>query len=349
MAIIHMDNFSIYGTNTALLTNGVYGEAAGQISLENDPSGSAGIVLRFNCSNANTPRARFVLPVVRTKVGFCSRIWLDNLPRDNGIQPAFHSWLDVLSNQLAQVKVDTTGRLTFDDGTNSLTTVNPVVSANGWYHMESLYDTSGTGSIEVRVEGVTVLTQSGLGYSGKPAIAQVQTRYSGTNFDTPNLYIKDYVVYDTTGSINNNFLGGVIVYSLLPTSDVALNWTPTSGTNGYSILDNAPPIDTSYISAGTPPPAAYVGTLSDLPSDVSSVKALMTFVRASKFDGGDATLQASLISDPAGTPATTNGADRPITTTFTYWRDIFETDPKTSAAWLPAAVNAAQFKLNRTS
>ena len=35
------------------------------------------------------------------------------------------------------------------------------------------------------------------------------------------------------------------------------------------------------------------------------------------------------------------GSDRPMTVAFTYWQDVFEVDPATSAQWLPAAVNAA--------
>jgi hypothetical protein len=44
-----------------------------------------------------------------------------------------------------------------------------------------------------------------------------------------------------------------------------------------------------------------------------------------------------------------NGSNRPITTAFTYYEDVFETDPNTGNAWTPASADAAQLKLNRTS
>ena len=67
-------------------------------------------------------------------------------------------------------------------------------------------------------------------------------------------------------------------------------------------------------------------------------------VRARKIDGGDANLQTSLISGGDVDPS----ADRPITTTFTYWYDISETDPDTGNAWTPASFDAANVEIDRT-
>ena len=203
-------------------------------------------------------------------------------------------------------------------------------------------DASG-GTLEVRVEGIPVIELTGLNLGSLP-VAQV-TPYTGESGSAERTYmIKDYVVWDDTGSINNDFLGSVLVYNLSPTSDVALNWTPSTGSTGYEILDNIPPVDSDYISAGDPPPSPYVAGLSDLPLDVTSVRALQTMVRAAKSDGGDGSLQVSLISN--GT--TGNGADRPITVAQTYWIDIFETDPDTTGAWTVSAVNAVDLQIDRT-
>jgi hypothetical protein len=353
MTIQHMDNFSMYGTNKALLLNGVYAEATQAFEtfgLAADPDGSGGITPYFQCNNATMPLLRFVLSSAQSICGWCVRLWLDFLPDADNHVPQVMSWRNAGNGEMAHLQVETTGRLTWTDGVTTITTTNPVVSANGWYHIEAKYTTSGTGAIEIRVEGLQVISQVGLGYAGHSAVYQVSSYYSGTNF-SPSLImrLKDYVIWDGAGTLNNDFLGAVIVYGLLPLSDVALNWTPVGAADGFSILDNSPPDDAKYIQAPNPPPAAYKCTLSDLPPDVTSVKAIMSMVRAAKTDGGDANLQAGVISDPSGVPATVLGADRPITVTMTYWRDVFETDPKTSAAWLPAAVNAAQLQLNRTS
>lgn len=356
MAITHMDNFTIYGGVPANLLNGVYAENT-SCTLPGDPDGvSPGQVLRvpqsFGGGNAYA-KLRHVLPVLVTTSGQACRMWLAALPSSTEMRPTPFSFKDAGNNFLYMLVVTPTGRLavrsTFG-GANIAETTNPVVTANGWFHLEMKLVISATvGVIEVRVEGVTVITLTGQN-TGVTQVAQIEI----ANDPTPTsasveMFIKDFVTWDGTGTYNNDFLGSVIVVNLLPTSDVALNWAPSTGTTGYEILDNMPPNDVQFLSAINPPPAAYKAGMSDLPTDVTSVKAIMTMVRVAKTDGGDASLQIGIISDPSGTPTTGLGANRPITTAQTYWRDMFETDPDTTLPWLPGAVNLAQLQMNRTT
>jgi hypothetical protein len=89
--------------------------------------------------------------------------------------------------------------------------------------------------------------------------------------------------------------------------------------------------------------------MTSLTGDITSIKCVMTMVRAAKTDGGDGSLQNGLISHPSAGPVTGLGQDRPITTAQTYWRDVFELDPKTAAPWLPSSVNQAHLQINRTT
>lgn len=344
--ILHMDNFSIYGTTVGFMDDGIYAQANGSLSLVNDPDGiSGGRVARCTSSAASRGIFRFALPTTKTAVGVALRIWCSPLPTGTQDYPTIASFRNGSNNDLATVQIDSTGRLIFYDGVNTITSDAPAITANAWWHLEVLYDRAGVGSIEVRAEGITVLQDTDLGYSSATPIYQVATIGGLSNFTGSLTYYKDYVIWDTTGSHNNTFLGSVLVTDLVPVSDVALNWTPSTGSNGYSILDNIPPVDTTYIEAPTPAPSPYVCELSNLPDDVTSVRGLMTVVRATKTDGGDGSLQNSIISNGD----TGNGANRPITVAMTYWRDIFETDPDTGSAWLPAAVDAAQLQINRTA
>lgn len=206
-----------------------------------------------------------------------------------------------------------------------------------------------TGSLEVRVEGRPVLVLTDIDFGSAP-VAQVAIYNRPNSFSTGVLmYFLDYIVWDGSGTRNNDFIGTALVGPLITDADVALNWTPVGAATGAAILPIVPPDDAKYISAATPPPPAYVASLTDLPDDVTSVYALLTIVRAAKDDGGDAGFQVGLISDPDGVPATVEGADRPITVVPTYWSDVFEVDPKTSTSWTPTAVDKVQLKLNRTS
>ena len=346
MTIQHMDNFGIYGTTVALMDDGIYAQATGLIALVDDPDGiSDGTVVRLISSAASIGVLRYVLSSAQNKAGQAVRVFMNNLPVSDNDRPQVVRWMNNSNVELASVYVETTGRLTFSDGVNTITTANPVITANGWWHIEAAYDRSGVGSIEVRVEGVTVLQDTDLGYVAASQIFQTALRFFGNNFSSTQIFYKDLVIWDGSGAVNNDFLGSVLVLNLSPTSDVALNWNLVGGASGFSILDNIPPNDAAYIEAVNPPPAAYVCGLSDLPPDVTSVKGLMTVVRAQKSDGGDGSLQVSLISNGD----VDLGADRPITTTMTYWRDVSELDPDTSAPWTPVAVDAAQMQIDRTT
>ncbi len=355
MSLIHADNFSIYGTDEAFLLNGIYAQADA-MSLENDPDGiSGGKVASITGAGQNNEDQglRFVLPSNQNKVGMAQRIWLPALQTGTIPCAVFAQFRDVSNNKMVTITADTTGRLRAHAGDSQtaavLTTTNPVITANGWYHMEVVVNNTAD-TVEVRIEGITVL-------SGTITIsADISQVFWGSRTSIISAgyqwYLKDAVIWDGAGSFNNDFLGSVLVNNLVPTADIALNWTPSTGTTGFGILDNIPPVDTTFLSAPYNAGAyedPYVGAMSDLPVETTSVKGVITFVRAAKSDGGDGTLQVGIISDPSGTPATVLGADRAITVAQTYWRDVFEVDPKTSTLWLPAAVNAAQIQLDRTT
>lgn len=343
MSMEWMDNFSLYGAGgQARMLNGLYAEVGLNAEVVADPSGAAGLVLLGPTVSQGSFRR--VFGGFRTDIGFAQRVWFENLPLFGASIIA--SFRDGSNIAVCDLSVLTTGVLRFAHGPGLATvifTANPVIVANAWQHVEIFVEHSETvGSVEVRVEGVPVLTATNINTG--TGSAQIGNNFRSTSFEGVRGYIKDIICYNGLGSYNNSFLGTCIVASLNPDSDVALNWTPSTGANGFSILDNRPPIDTAFISAADPPPAAYQATLTDLPLDVTSVRALQTVVRAAKVDGGDGNLQTSLVSN--GDVA--NGADRPITSTFTYWFDVFEEDPDTAAPWTPAAADAVQMRLNRT-
>lgn len=474
MTLQHMDNFSVYGTVMALLTNGIYAQANGDQQLVADPDGiSPGRVLRQNSSAASYPTLRYIYPLAQPVVGSANRVWMNILPTGGQDRPKVFSWRNAANSEQAYLMIESTGQLIFNDtgtagGTTNFITPAPVMTANGWWHIEAKYTRSGGGSIEVRVEGITVISITGLGYGAVADIAQTAFHGPQSNFSSAVKYMKDLAIWDGQGTQNNNFLGSVIILDLTPDTDVALNWDKSSplfsgadllrdlvpfniltasgalasgnqvrinntyynwtsgsvdtgapaGTSanpwlvnmGASTTDallnmfkaiNASGVagtdystaltintfvgasgvsatqlgivalngvslytctetgantawaagamfvgvnDMSFISAPNPPPAAYECSLSNLPVNVTSVRGLMTMVRAMKSDGGDGSLQVSLISGAS----TDDGANRPITATMNYWLDISELDPDTAAPWTPLAVDAVTMKINRT-
>lgn len=340
MSIEWMDNFALYGVGgQARMLNGLYAEVGGSsIVVDPDPSGSGELVLRTVSPGGLSWRR--VLGGTRARVGLAMRVWMPDLSSEGDSR--FLSFRDVGNNSLCDLTILTTGALRFRYAglASSVDTAGPVLVANAWQHVEILVDFSTTvGGVEVRVEGVTVLTASAINTGA--GCAQVASDIDETSF---SIYQRDLICYNGLGTENNNFLGAVKIVTLTVTGDEALNWTPSTGATGFAILDNVPPNDAQYISAGDPPPSPYAGTLSNVPIDTTTIKALQTVVRAAKVDGGDGNLQVSLLSGAS----TGTGADRPITTAFTYWFDVFELDPATGAAWTPVGADAARVQLDRT-
>ncbi len=355
MSLIHADNFNIYGTNTAFMTNGRYSDAIG--SLVSDPDGvSPGRVFRCN-DGGNYIRRPLVTPT--SKVGIGMRVWLSSLPTDNAMRPFPMRWADASNTQMVYIQINTTGSISayvwdttsgaFGDPYLLKTTPGPVVTANGWWHLEGLFDASAL-TFELRVEGIPVITATSSDFAGHlhngPNIYQYasQGANNGSGFSI-QMNVKDLFVYDGLGSINNTFLGACLVADLAPDADVTVGgWVPSTGTTAYNILAQNPPAATPNVAAGYPVPLPMSVTLNNLPANVTSVKGMVTLVRAAKVDGGDGNLQVSTVS--SGSEGA--GADRPITTAQTYWEDISELDPHTSAPWSPVAVNAMGLKVDRT-
>lgn len=342
MAIEFMDNFSNYGTDTSNLVDGLYSQIDGVI-FENDPDGiSGGKVIR----TSNGYRLRRSLSAAKTTVGVGFRIWPNALPIGIDSSPAIICFNDTDNEVQVSIRLNTDGTLTAyrgNIGTVLGSTSTPVITASAWTHVEAKVLFSQTvGTVEIRINGVTKLSLTGLDTVSSANVNCTQVRFGNGN--GLFVYMKDLIVWNGDGSFNNDFVGDVSVVTLLPTSDVSFNWTPSTGVTGYNLIDETTPDDADYISADATPPAASTFTLTDLDEDVTSVKGLMMVGRMMKTDGGDAQVQMSLISN--GDLA--DGQDRPITTTQTYWTDVSETDPDTAAAWTRAGVNAATIKINRT-
>ncbi len=348
MAILWADTFNKYGTNTALMLNGLYA-TTGNSSLTADPDPTAtGNVLSTVSNAINGYQLRRVFGGSKTAMGFAIRLWLVNLPPNNSTVPAF-VFLNGGSGQEISLVVDTTGKIlvirgAYSGGTQIGATTVPVITANAWQHIEFKATANATtGSFEVRVNGSPVLTVTGVNTGTDYSQFAIENPISTAQ--TLTYYVKDLIAWDTLGSFNNTFLGSCQVLDLLPSSDVSFNWAASSGTTGWNLIKNVPPLDdAAYIGAAFPAPAASTFNVTDLPSTTTSVKALIVEYRVRKIDGGDGSVQAGLKSG-----ATTGlGANRPITTAYTYYEDVFETDPATAAAWTIAAANAVQLYLNRT-
>lgn len=362
MAIVWADFPSgqqgIYGTDRTIMLNGVwagFSEDTGTFRLVDDPDpniGADGKVLRVVASSSGgSPDriARIVNPAgAQATTGMGFRLWMESLPLGdlNQGNPQWYFRTDANSDVVVGRVLANGGVGVYSNaGTLLGQTTVPVITANAYSHIETKVVRDATeGTVEIRVNGVVRLTLTGLAL-GASNIGIQGIGCEGGSGGALTSYYKDFVYWDGTGTEGNDFQGSVAVRDLYPDADIALNWTPSTGATGWNLIDETTPNDADYIQAGDPPPDPAKFSLTNLPDDVTSVRALIPIYRAVKTDGGDCNLQVGL------TPNDTNwddGADRPITTAFTYWWDVSALSPATSAPWTPVEVNAAYVRVDRT-
>lgn len=353
MAIQWADDFTRYGTGSGGLTamqDGLpYTNWLSRPVADPDPlaTGSRCISIDTTGANNNPYVSNYIsvpTPTAGT-VGVASRYWFTGFGSGSSRQ-VLAAWLTVGLTGLASLIVEPTGALTIrtgvHPGTDIASTSGPILATNSWNHVESEYNGT-TGEMEVRVNGVTVLTGTS-GTLDTIAIVSAQTRNT-TGAEGPNFYMKDFIIRDDSGATNNTWLGTVQCLRRKPVADVTLGgWLPSTGSTGFDLLAKDAVNDTTYLSADDTPPAAMQYSLADLPADTTSVRALVTVVRARKVDGGDANIQVSMISNGDAGP----GADRPITTAFTYYYDVNQLSPDTGLPWTPQEFNDSTSEIDRT-
>lgn len=347
MSIQFMDNFQFYGTSTARMLDGLpWSDISGSLDTDPDPNAS-GRVLRVTSSsnNSNTLDTRLALPSVTSKLGTALRFYMNTLPGTSGTRPVILGYRTLANAKIYDWIIETNGSLSLYDGAGTLiaTTTNPVMAPKSWFHYEFYIDLT-AGTYEARIEGVTVLSGSGLTSLQNIYLLGFSSRQAFSDNSNALNYMKDFVIWDASGSNNNTFIGTVTVFLLLVDGDVSSGWTKSTGSADFSLLDETTPNDADYISADSTPPAASIMTLQDLSNEVVGVRGLQTMVRAKKSDGGDATLVVSMQSNGVDDA----GSNKAVTTGFKYWFDISELDPNTGSLWDPLAVNAAYLKINRT-
>lgn len=354
MSLLHLDfpsgQAGLYGTDSSYMLNGLYAETQGTTIIDDPDPTITGNVLHF-AQSGTTGRVRRVLSTSGDVVGLAARVYLPSLPNSSLRQVRVFEWRNSDNETLLYLNIKTDGYLEVVNSAGTVlgTSSGPSIVTSAWQHVEARAVLSATvGEFEVRVEGVSKISLTGVNTVGSATpIICTQIAYTSIadNGSKTVASFKDLMIWDDAGSVNNNFIGSCAVYEIIPDGDVANTWGLSTGTTGYTLVDEAPPNDdTDYIYAASPAPAADKMSLTDLPADVTSVKGLIAIVRSKKTDGGDGNLQIGMISGAS----TGLGSDRPLTTAYTYWQDVFEVDPATGVAWTRIGVNAANIQFDRT-
>lgn len=351
--LVYADPFSTYGTGATGRANLVLGNPF--IANDGGPSTTNPRVggthaWRFDFQSGASDSVRYIFPATIQQFRLAYALNMDNLPSANNEIILFQP-RDSANGIQCTVCLTTTGAVALHNGDEVGTVLGTsaalAIVAGTYQHLECYFDIADAGHFEARVNGVTVLSLSGVdtkatAIAGASAAELVRSRGVGG-------YYADFYHTDTTGTNNNDWLGDIQWVRVDPNLDkAATDWTRNTGATDFSAINQTTPDgDTTYVQATASGQVSQFGC-SNLPALTSEVVAVIVKSMVKKVDSGDANYKHGLVSDPAGAPSTTYGADRPITTAYTYYNDVFETDPKTGVLWLPAAVNAADLIINRS-
>lgn len=153
-------------------------------------------------------------------------------------------------------------------------------------------------------------------------------------------------VDDCYGRINDVApLGDTVILLAEPITDVAGgNWTIVGGPTGHDILDNIPPDPAQYIEAANNGDISNFG-LENVNANIAGVWGVALVHKSLKSSAGSGSMRLALINGASETL----GADNPLTQSLVYYRDTFDLDPDTGAAWTPAGIAALEASFRRTA
>lgn len=243
--------------------------------------------------------------------------------------------------QLA-LRITTDGKIAvLRDTTQLAISSSPVITApNLRYRIEFGFEIhASTGTARVVVNGTEVINATGLntrnGIDGFTHAQLIRAELVG-NADS---YFDDFLIDDDKTAFRGDFYG----LALVPVSDVSGYSTPSTGSDRWAMIDELPYSATDYNTfPGTGEDIYGINDLSDTPDAIHAV--CVNWV-ASKNETGVCDMRSRVYSGAA----TDNAANRTINTAPQFFQDIRQVDPDTSAAWLPAAVNAMTVGIERTA
>lgn len=199
------------------------------------------------------------------------------------------------------------------------------------------------GSVEIRLNGsetpIIALSNVDTRNAGTGVVNTIRlTSYSTSSGGDLASLFDDLVVWDTTGSVNNTWLGDVRVDSYMPSGDGdTTTMAPSTGTAHWQLVDEVPASDTDYVSS------ASVGALdlfqmADMAHTPATVHGVVAVAQMLKSDAGAREVGITLKSGATESV----GSNIALGTGSTKYQRVIETDPNGGVAWTKAAIDALQ-------
>lgn len=310
-------------------------------------TGAYSLKIEHNALATDSPRCRRVLGSSQIVVGCASGWYFTALPDANagwGFE-----WRNNSNQCIVFLAVESDGAIGMYKGASRthVASSDPVITAAAWQHIEAkLTIDSVVGACEVRVNDVTVLSVTDEDFGSAGATQMSFGMPAGETGSGNTVYLDDVVVWNDSGSDNNDFIGQCRVTTLYSTADTAQSdWTRNTGSDDYAAIDDNPPdADTTYISSNVLNDVSEF-EFPDTPPETDNIKAIYIPVMAKLADAGVGDIQVSMVSGVE----VALGPEQTLTTAYTYWPNVFERDPDTDAPWTKSGVEAALVRIEKVA
>ncbi|RKZ91737.1 MAG: hypothetical protein DRQ40_09500 [Gammaproteobacteria bacterium] len=240
------------------------------------------------------------------------------------------------------VVLNSSGKLEVRRGTTTtLATGTTVIKLKRWYYIElksTIHQT--TGSFELRIDGKTELSETGTDTQATSNAYANVFGFSSTNTAVDSHRVDDMYVLDSTGTYNNDFLGPIHIETLFPDEDVTSQWSPSSGTDHYALVDENPcDNDTTYLEDNVTGQRELFDWPA-LPPSAMTIVAVTSIVDSRVTDASSVDLKLVNVS---GTTTTVGTAQTVASESFSCYEEMYEENPDSSSAWTKASLEAAKF------
>jgi len=240
------------------------------------------------------------------------------------------------------IRVTPTGEIAVYRGSTLLaTTSGSGLTVGGWYYVEFKVVCGSSGSYELRINGVNILSNSSVNTKAGTHDYHTAFRIGESAAISAVHMVDDFYCLDGSGSVNNSFLGNRKVVTIFPNGDVDgyKDFTCSAGTDHYALVDENPiNDDTDYVASSTADHTDLwdYGAVANL----GAIAGIQINTHTRETDAQNFTLKTVIKSDTTVNP---DAGQVVGSTTYKSLRRVSETDPHTAAAWNIAGINAAQF------
>lgn len=328
MTLLFVDGFEAYSASADMALRWTLGEANSFSS-----PGRFGYGKYLSCGGSGTTPQKDFSAIATVCIGFGYR------RTSNLIAGSICTLFDGTTAHITLMRT-ASGAIEVRRGTTSgtvLATSSQTLSIGVWYHIEfkaTINDT--TGVFILKVNGVEWINFSGDTRNG--VNAQVTRLQLHNSANTGNNEYDDLYICDTSGSYNNDLLGDVRVYSLVPNGSGANSeFVPLSGNNYQNVDETVYDSDTTY-NSGSDANQTDTYAFTDVGAN-NTIKAVVNNLVVKKDDAGVREVASVVRSGSTNYVGTTQS----VPSSYGFLSQIYETDPSTSSPWTLSNLNSTEF------